>query len=68
LAATAGHFDMVKYLVENGADINCKDRWGSTPLNDATDPTIIEYLTSKGAISGVQLQHNELPQTNINDS
>jgi len=53
LASTAGHFDMVKYLVENGADINSRDRWGSTPLNDATDPTIINYLTSKGAISGI---------------
>jgi len=35
LAAAAGHMDIVKYLVDNGAEVNQYDRWGATPLNDA---------------------------------
>lgn len=30
-AARAGYLDIVKYLVENGADIYAKDRTGYTP-------------------------------------
>jgi len=44
LAAGAGHLDVVTYLVENGANINCFDRWGATPLNDAKDGAVIDYL------------------------
>jgi ankyrin repeat protein len=53
LACSAGHLDIVKYLIENGADINCKDRWGATPLNDTRDQEIIKYLISKGGLRGV---------------
>jgi ankyrin repeat protein len=35
LASAAGHLDIVKYLVENGAEASPHDRWGATPLNDA---------------------------------
>lgn len=38
LAVSAGHIDIIKHLIENGANINCRDRWGATPLNDAKDP------------------------------
>lgn len=44
LAAINGYLEIVEYLVENGCDVNPKDRWGSTPLNDATDDEVIEYL------------------------
>jgi len=44
LAAINGYLEIVEYLVENGYDVNPKDRWGSTPLNDATDDEVIEYL------------------------
>ena len=35
LAAEEGHLDAVKFLVERGADVNCSDRWGMTPLAGA---------------------------------
>ena len=33
LAASEGHFDVVKILVENGAILK-EDRWGNTPLKE----------------------------------
>jgi hypothetical protein len=42
----------VEYLVENGVDINPRDRWGSTPLNDAKDSAIVKYLLAHGAEKG----------------
>lgn len=35
LAAAEGHEEVVKYLIRKGADINAKDRWGRTPIDDA---------------------------------
>jgi len=35
LACAAGRYDVVKYLIDNGVEINITDRWGATPLNDA---------------------------------
>ena len=37
LASAKGHIEIVKFLVTIGCDINPKDRWGATPLNDATN-------------------------------
>ena len=34
LAAAEGHFNIVQFLVENNADINAKDRAGTTPLSE----------------------------------
>jgi hypothetical protein len=39
-------------LVENGVDVNPRDRWGATPLNDAKDSAIVEYLLAHGAEKG----------------
>jgi glutaminase len=62
LASAAGHMDIVKYLIENGAEANPRDRWGATPLNDAQDPQIIEYLENHGAERGNdQSEFLELP-------
>jgi len=35
LAANDGNLEVVKLLCQAGADINVKDRWGDTPLDDA---------------------------------
>jgi hypothetical protein len=68
LAAAAGHMDIVKYLLENGAEANPRDRWGATPLNDAQDPQIIEYLENHGGEPGTdQSEYLELPQVTVTD-
>ena len=63
LSVSAGHIDVVKHLIESGANINCRDRWGATPLNDADDPAIVTYLKQHGAEKGVEdmPSHLELP-------
>jgi len=35
LAANYGHFEIVKYLINHGAYINVKDRFGNTPIDEA---------------------------------
>lgn len=68
LASAAGHMDIVKYLVENGAEASPHDRWGATPLNDAQDPQIVEYLQSHGGERGTeQNEYLELPQVTVTD-
>lgn len=68
LAAASGHYDIVKYLVDYGVEINCKDRWGATPLNDSQDPKITEYLQKNGAKKGFeQPQYLKLPQSIVSD-
>ena len=36
LAAAEGHQEVVKFLLKCRADVNPQDRWGGTPLQDAT--------------------------------
>ena len=67
LAALGGYKDAVEFLLSQGADINCKDRWGSTPLNDATDPTVIECLKEHGGERGNEHDFNEVPILPIGD-
>lgn len=35
LAASEGHVDVIRYLLEHGADTAAVDRWGGTPWSDA---------------------------------
>jgi hypothetical protein len=35
LAVAGGYREVVNYMIANKVDINCKDRWGGTPMNDA---------------------------------
>lgn len=55
VAASEGHLEICKYLVENGARINRSDRWGGSPLDDASrhrQKDVIQYLRSLGATTG----------------
>jgi ankyrin repeat protein len=53
LASHASHLDVVKYLVQEvKVKINAKDRWGSTPLDDALDQEVRDVLISHGAVVG----------------
>jgi len=68
LACAAGHYDVVKYLIDTGVEINVADRWGATPLNDAKETKIIDYLVSKGAKKGVeQPQFSEISEVTVTD-
>jgi len=35
---------MIKYLIENGANIDCKDEDGKTPVQLTKDPKIVKYF------------------------
>lgn len=55
LAAGEGRMDIVRLLVEAGADVNVQDRWGGRPLDDAKrnrHEDVADYLESLGAESG----------------
>ena len=50
-AALKGHSDVVKFLVESGAELNLINKNTDTPLDDAADNSeqeIVDYLLSKG--------------------
>ena len=53
LASSSGHLDIVKFLIKCGVPKSPKDRWGSTPLNDAEKKEVYDYLLSQGAEKGV---------------
>ncbi|CAK9253192.1 unnamed protein product, partial [Sphagnum jensenii] len=51
-AAEKGHLDVVKYLVEKGADVKAANKYGYTPLHWAASSgklDIVKYLVEKGA-------------------
>jgi ankyrin repeat protein len=55
LAAAEGHTELVQFMIENTANINCMDRWGGTPLSDAIHgghSAIAALLQNLGAVSG----------------
>ncbi|CAE8609779.1 unnamed protein product [Polarella glacialis] len=56
LAVSEGLMLAVTYLIEElNANVNVKDRYGGTPLDDATrsgHPGIVEYLVGRGALRG----------------
>jgi ankyrin repeat protein len=67
-AATAGNLDVVKLLVERGADVSVRDRWNITPMGRAAlhqHTPVAEYLAGapgadKGekGVAGMFLDHN----------
>jgi len=52
LAASAGHIDIIKYLVKKNVNLNVEDRWGAHPLDDAKTDEIAEFLITNGAVKG----------------
>nr|CAH7721935.1 unnamed protein product [Callosobruchus chinensis] len=52
MAAYEGHLQIVDLLIKHGADIDCKDLLGMTPLHWAVQnghADVVEYLVSNGA-------------------
>lgn len=59
LAASEGHLDLVKCLIEHGARINRSDRWGHSPIDDAYRHrhfAVMEYLREHGGTFGTSSQ------------
>jgi ankyrin repeat protein len=56
-AAERGDFAEVRRLVQNGADVNSSDEWGSGTLL-SFQPEIIEYLLEHGADPNQQTNEN----------
>jgi serine/threonine protein kinase len=55
VAASEGHLEICRHLIEKGAKINRSDRWGGSPLDDATrhrHRELITYLRSLGGVPG----------------
>ncbi len=51
-ASKKGHLEIVKTLIDNGADVNAKDNMGKRALHWASDAgclQIVQYLIAKGA-------------------
>eukprot|EP00494_Astrolonche_serrata_P002261 UN02267 len=51
LAASEGNAEVVKYLIEEKADVNVQDRWGGTPLQDASHhghTEVVDLLKANG--------------------
>lgn len=57
-AVKANDMKMTKYLVDHGANVNARNNNGRMILDIATDPSIIEYLRSKGAKTGEETLKN----------
>ena len=58
VAAAEGEMAFVEVLVAKGANINAKDRWGGTPLDDAVlgqRDEVAEYLRLLGAQHSISL-------------
>ena len=58
LAAAEGQDKAVQYLIAKGADVNCKDRWGATALQDAVTSghvQVAEQILSRGGTMATSL-------------
>lgn len=65
IASGLGHADIVRFLIQNGANVNVKDRFGGTPLDDAVrhgQDAITPILKSAGAAIPSTLFEIELIQ------
>ncbi|NIP29778.1 MAG: glutaminase A [Candidatus Dadabacteria bacterium] len=65
LASAEGSIDVVKYLIDNGAEINPIDRWGGTPLDDAISHNhkeVEKLLKQSGATKGKTSNRKDLSE------
>jgi ankyrin repeat protein len=53
--------ELVRWLVEQGADINASDRYQNTPLHKQTGSAIAELLLDLGADIGARNKEGETP-------
>jgi adenylate kinase family enzyme len=61
VAASEGHADICRFLVQRGARMNRSDRWGGSPLDDAhrhRHGDVIKFLRQEGGIFGSPSQAN----------
>jgi len=52
IACCEGHVDVVKYLLDLGAPVHVRDRYGDTPLDEAVTfrrTTVVSMLRQTGA-------------------
>ncbi len=68
LATLAGRPEIVELLLDQGADINARNRDGGTPLHEAAffgRHDLFDLLIQQGADQNVQNKSGQLPQTRI---
>ncbi|KAG9399791.1 hypothetical protein AC1031_011214 [Aphanomyces cochlioides] len=64
MACESGHFDVVKYLLDNGAALDMKSHHGQTPLHKASARghlDIVKYLLDKGVTLNAESQQGRTP-------
>ncbi|KAK4750829.1 hypothetical protein SAY87_004311 [Trapa incisa] len=67
IAASEGSYLVARLLLESGASILCKDRWGNTPIDDAHligDKNLIKLFEDAGNSQSSKLvDHSQFPDT-----
>ncbi len=71
LAASNGHLKFVKYLFAmcENLDVNCCDRWGGTPLDDAIREghlSVVTYLKEMGGVGRADYSRSRTDETGMN--
>ena len=64
LAVVSAHFETVRILVSEGANLNSRDSNGNTPLHLASECNnigMVDYLLKKGAKASVENKALQIP-------